>query len=495
MFAHLLRGGAVMMLVIILYSAMRQPFTFTAPGLHVFTAVMWVNYMFITIAAVGYFATSITEEKEEDTLGLLQMAGISPLALLLGKSVSRLWLAIVLICIQIPFALLAITLGGVSLRQVLGTYVSLGAYTFFLSGIATFCSVATRRSLRAVVYMIVASILVTMTPEITDGIDDLFEINTSAATADRAAVVTQAIRRVSVTTRLQGVMSIGFDDPILEEHFIASVSGGLFFFVMSWLTFNFFAFRHTDNSPARVGRAVKTALGLHPGRTWLKAIPWKDFHFGSGGYWGWIVRLILLAVGTTAFCLPGWYYNPDYFDRDDVGDILLGVTLAIMFLEATLQSVRLLSDEHAQKTLPHLAMMPWSPARTIYSKLAGAALGLVPNLFAIVIAIFLHPKIVPDFMDSLTRGADEFFGWCYLFVVICAYLHLNAFLATYIRWGAVPVSFGILLAFTMCCIFTFSPRGPSGAGAMFFMMSVFGTLVTAALHFLVGQRFHELKSR
>jgi len=47
--------------------------------------VTYLNFCFITLGGVGYFATAITEEKEELTLGLLKMADIGPLTLLLGK--------------------------------------------------------------------------------------------------------------------------------------------------------------------------------------------------------------------------------------------------------------------------------------------------------------------------------------------------------------------------------------------------------------------------
>jgi ABC-type Na+ efflux pump permease subunit len=494
-----MRGGLVVMLVVILYSFIREPgFQFSAPGRRVFTAIIWVNFMFISVAAIGYFATSVTEEKEEDTLGLLRMAGVSPLALLLGKSVSRLWLALVLICVQFPFALLAITLGGVTLRQVTASYVALGAYTFFLSGLATLCSVASKRSMKAVVYMVVASIALGFVPSVADAIDDLVVyLGWSPDRVENVEVLTAWVRRTSISARLQGVMTITFDEPVIEEHFIASVVAGLFFFGLAWLFFDFFADRHTDNSSGGLGRAIKKTLRLTPGRVPGPAIVWKDFHFGTGGYWAWIMRAVLLVAATAAFVFPQWFYNDyDSLRTRDIAGWLVGLSLLFAFIEATIHSIRLLSDEHAAKTLPILAMMPWSASRTIYSKVFGALCGLAPWFVGLVAGVGLYPDMLDDFLENLFREPEGFFAFIFFVSLLGVFLHLNAFLASYVKWAAVPISFGILLAFNMCCIISFAPRGGRGTvSALFFILSAMGVAAMLVLQAAIGQRFHDLKGR
>src|SRR5262245_60258699 len=116
-----------------------------APGLKLFNTMTYLNLILISLAGVSFFATAITEEKEEETLGLLKMAGIDPLGILLGKSTSRLLGTILLLLVQIPFILLAITLGGVTLGQVLAAYCSLAAYMILLANVGLFCSVRYRR--------------------------------------------------------------------------------------------------------------------------------------------------------------------------------------------------------------------------------------------------------------------------------------------------------------------------------------------------------------
>src|SRR5262249_4694747 len=97
----------------IIYTAAMSA-TIGAPGLTLFRVVTQLNLVFITLMGIGFFSTAISEEREEDTLGLMLMAGISPLGILMGKSVGRLAQASLLVAVQYPFTLLAVTLGGVT---------------------------------------------------------------------------------------------------------------------------------------------------------------------------------------------------------------------------------------------------------------------------------------------------------------------------------------------------------------------------------------------
>ena len=69
-------------------------------------------YWCLTLLGVMYFSVAITEEKEEETLPLLRMTGIRNMTLLIGKSIPRLAVVVLLILIAAPFLMLAVTLGG-----------------------------------------------------------------------------------------------------------------------------------------------------------------------------------------------------------------------------------------------------------------------------------------------------------------------------------------------------------------------------------------------
>ena len=141
-------GLAAFMLVVMGMAAFARA-TGGAPGLVFLKSAAWLQTMFLTISGLGYFGSAITEEKEDETLGLLRMTNLSPLSILLGKSTSRLCGALLLLAAQLPFTFMAVTLGGVSPRQVLAAYCTLGAYTFLLCNLALLASVIMPRTVTA----------------------------------------------------------------------------------------------------------------------------------------------------------------------------------------------------------------------------------------------------------------------------------------------------------------------------------------------------------
>ena len=80
---RLLFAGIILFMLIQVHDGMawRQ-----SPGRDFFTQICYVNFGLLNLAAMSFFSTVITEEKEEMTLGLLKMAGISPIGILLGKT-------------------------------------------------------------------------------------------------------------------------------------------------------------------------------------------------------------------------------------------------------------------------------------------------------------------------------------------------------------------------------------------------------------------------
>ena len=144
--AHLARAGLMLAIYLEVWQVQATAFAFGAPGLRFFQSIVFLNLLFMTLLGVGFFSTAITEEKEEDTLGLMQMAGINPLGILLGKAGGRLLQALLLIAVQYPFTLLSITLGGVADAQVRAAYVGLVAFMLWLAGWGLFCSTVSRNS-------------------------------------------------------------------------------------------------------------------------------------------------------------------------------------------------------------------------------------------------------------------------------------------------------------------------------------------------------------
>ena len=143
---HLIRLGFALLILLFVVQVQLNMGRYSAPGRDVFRYMCWVNFFLLNLAGVSFFSTVITEEKEEMTLGLLRMAGISPVGILLGKVTPRLLGVVLLLSVQLPFTILAITLGGVAINQILAAYVALLSFAVLLAGLGAFLSTVCARS-------------------------------------------------------------------------------------------------------------------------------------------------------------------------------------------------------------------------------------------------------------------------------------------------------------------------------------------------------------
>ncbi len=232
----------------------------TAPGLGFFSYITYTNFVFITLGGMSFFTSSITEEKEEQTLGLLKMAGVNPLGILLGKLGPRLANALLLLAIQFPFVQLAVTLGGVHLRQIQAVYITLAGYIMIMAGLGVLASVVARRTRGAA--MIVSAAV--MLPLLTQMVLAIFGL--SGATAPLLANAREAIAWISiwaVVERLGEVMSLGFDESPLGVQLYCHLGGAAAMFITSWLIFERCTRQpHTAAESGLISRKVRSVFRM-----------------------------------------------------------------------------------------------------------------------------------------------------------------------------------------------------------------------------------------
>jgi hypothetical protein len=151
---HLLRGAFAAFVLFILATIHNDIHRLGAPGLEFVRFLSVLSFVMLTMCGAFYFPSVITEEKEQQTLGLLRMAGVGPATLLVGKSVGRLGvvLLLMLMAVTLPYWWLAVTLGGVTLWQVGAVAVVLGSHLVLVSQVGTFFSVVCRTTGRASVW-------------------------------------------------------------------------------------------------------------------------------------------------------------------------------------------------------------------------------------------------------------------------------------------------------------------------------------------------------
>lgn len=448
--SHLLRFLLVLVILFFLVTtALTNMIQLTlSPGLEFFTMISYSNFAFITLAGISYFTTGITEEKEEQTLGLLKMAGLNPLGILLGKSAPRLVNALLLLGVQFPFVQLAITLGGILPHQVRAIYVALSGYIILLASLGLCCSVISRNSRRAVGMMSLLLMLPLLAQWITS-------ILLAGGGGPILAGVRQGLGWVScfaVASRLSEIMSIGFNEPAISPQFLAHLVGGAVAFLLAWLSFNRCTrTAHTD-SPGRsfFSGSGKRRLRGSVGTAWSNALAWKDFHFVTGGIPGLFVRVLFytLTVGTIGG-VTLWVTGE--LEISAFGWTLLSICFFCGVFEAAASTSRGLRSEIQWRTLSSLVILPRSIESIIRSKMLGSLPSLVP-----VAAFFLLGCVLAagSFFESLAAELRRptplvLAGWSMgilLVLLLCLiFVQLSSYFALIFRWGYVALAFVVIL--------------------------------------------------
>lgn len=449
---HLFRMAMAVIIYLMMIGAQIQSQYVGAPGLGFFAQMLVLNLIFITAGGLAFFPTAITEEKEEGTIGLLMMAGIGPLVLLFGKSTSRLLQALLLLAVQFPFTLLAITLGGVLLNQVLAAYATLLAFTVLTANAGLLASVLARRSGTAMAYLFLFLVIYYITPLLVPELQ--MELGrrgwlTGWFGSGLDTVLSWGAES-SAFIQLGNISRTGFNGSPIGTQVLTNLFGAAGCFLLSWALFRRYALNQ-NSEPVELQRGVlatSTRRWSSAGRAWSNALAWKDYQFLAGGNVIQILKLcgygallpIIAYVESTNRNELFWYRLHEYLD------VHLSIVLGLGFLEACLMASRMFHDEVRQQTLSSLLTLPRSIPYIAYSKLAGALLGLVPCLtWALINTTWRHQGLA-GLIESVTHPS---FWTTSLFVII--FLHLVVLLSLFVRWGALPLAFLIAMFSTNCC--------------------------------------------
>jgi hypothetical protein len=440
----------------------------SAPGLSFFAAVIWINAVFFTVVGLAHFSSVITEEKEEMTLGLLRMTNLNPLSILLGKSTNRLFVALLYLAAQFPFTLLAVSLGGVAIGQIIAAYLALAAYVIFLANLALFFSVICRRTYAAAFFTFISLLVFFIAVWITYGISIMLGQFGTALPLPFA----QWLLESTIWWRLANIFETGFSDNPFCIQVVSNIGAGLVLFFASWLIFN----RTTrnqlgdDGGPKRsvtMGRVGATKNGrrrmLSPDRPGSNALYWKDWHFTHNGKLGMLLRFCLLGL-IFFIVIPGFYYMFDsraddrpfsfedfLLDREDFGAWMFFVSLILLVLQLSLLAGRIFRSEIQWKTLSSIAMLPMSMGRIAYQKVGAALVATLPSFCFLIFGVILFSE---EFFEEIERwDAEELIYFCigvfYVISQIILGVHLIAMLSLYLKWGAFALGLFIIFVANM----------------------------------------------
>lgn len=452
MLPHLGRMALLVPILFFLFLAQTLSSQVSASGLVIFAPLAYLNFVLITLAGTSYFATSITEEKEEQTLGLLRMAGVSPLALLLGKGVTRLVSAALILCVQFPFTLLVVTLGGVTYNQVVAVFLCLLAYTLLLSCWGLFCSVYCSRSARAAVLATIGIALLLFGPPILQGIlwvaDELGLLPAGFLENQTVSNLLVWLNDTSPFQRMSVILSSAFSQSPLSSQVIVNTIAAAVIFLLVWSTFDLFNREEVQAGPARGLISVsnhrdhaRQKLRGPRHRAWDRALIWKDFYFIAGGPW----MLIAKTIGYLFLCglICGFFIALDsgQFDLEVCGAVAQFVAFFGGCVEISLMASRVFRDETRWKTLSNLAMLPTSLNAIAVQKLAGCLLGVLPAACLYCVGMLLTPTASVEFYSELIPSP-----WFYVAIAhLVLFWVLIAWVSLQVKWGALPLALAIMI--------------------------------------------------
>lgn len=148
---HLLRFAVAGFLAVLVLTMWLYGLRVESPGHDLLSMLAYGNLFAVTIVGGFLFAPTITDEKEEQTLGLLRMTRIGPSALILGKSIPKLVLISLILIVQMPLLFLTRTLGGVDWPLITNVYLLIFCQLIGVVSISMLASVVMRTSTGAVV--------------------------------------------------------------------------------------------------------------------------------------------------------------------------------------------------------------------------------------------------------------------------------------------------------------------------------------------------------
>lgn len=493
--------------------------TVGAAGRNLFMSLCYLDMGFIGLAGAASFATCIAEEKEEGTLGLLRMTDLSAISILLGKTAAPLINITLLLVAQVPFLLLAVTLGGVSVTQISAAVFALAGFILFVAGLGVLASTVSARSGNAQGLCVLLLMGYLMGPIGLIGLQKALQEYFSVSPKDplQASIESTlwSIVSLQIPAQLTSIGSVAFTGPVVMPGTWVSAVGGLLFFALAWLVFD----RFNRDDPASGGTGRVFAFRLSRRRTipraWtaLPALAWKDFAVGSGGSTGIIVRFVLglgAVVVLEKLRTLGYPYKARmmFDDTNVTGNFLIGLGLMGGAIEATAIAAFVFESEIRQQTFSTLAMLPYSIPRIAYAKVLGHALELIPACTFVLVGVWLSREVE---VSELLREGFLKSGWGWFWIVEFLFgIHLVAFLSLYAKAAALPVAIGVEaifhISYFMCWglleVFLRTSfggpgsglSGPTWVGIIFGLLTAILLPAAVFLHVGIGRRLTRLAS-
>lgn len=470
--------AALVLLILLIVGANQRKFAWSgAPGREFLGMLMMLNLAFIGVAALSIFPSAIAEEKEDGTLTLLRMTNLNPLSILLGKGATRLITALMLLAAQIPFTMLAVTLGGVTRTQILHAYAILGATTFFLCNLAMLASVYCRTATRAgFLTGIIGGVLYAALPFICAITSFRQGQPGKVANGGLWETISNWIFEANPVWAMGSLLLDYRRSTFLFKNIWINLGAGTLCFLLAWLIFDRYC-ATAETAPARIKKDKngKPRRWAYVSRPWQRLpLAWKDFNFMAGGRFGFYFRLFMAGLILLGACGIAWssyqrqlewaatignsegsYYSKASIDArfwqqfSGVSIVLAGW---IAGLEVLLIAGRIFGAERRNLTLSSLVALPWSVGKIIRQKILGCLAVLLPWFILAAVGLLLNFQPIMDDVVREITNLTRFDRWgrnhlltaigvlCYVCTQALLSLTVLVWFSLRIRRGALPAT-------------------------------------------------------
>ena len=468
--SHAVRFGLAVVLYLAVTRASFTPWR-AAAGLPLFHSQLLITAFYLTINAIFGFSQAITEEKEDGTLGLLRLADVSSLSIILGKMAGRLADAGLMLALQFPFTIVAITLGGVSWAQIVAAYLALATYLWLLAtlGIAASVMQPTGGGAARATAVLIALYLFPPYVAITGMVRWQWLVST--------------YQFFSLPMRLTAVTESSFNESAWCAPIAFGLAGGFACLLAAWWAFDRMALVPETAHPVIRLPVLRSRSSSR--RAWERPVVWREFVFLTGGV-PWLVgrtaghSLIMLAmIGV----------------QDSIGHVFAWASIfsgLLALIDGTWSASRLFRDEIRDRTWSSLVQTPHGIARLAFEKFCGWMLGMVPSI--VFPYVFILMTIAVHENTSFSLALELLIGSLTVGVSVFAYLHLLVLMSLYYGWKATPLTLTISFATAWVYVqvaFELGLNVWERCGA-FAATCLFLGLVMAALQFEIVRRLRGL---
>lgn len=325
----------------------------TAVGVHLLSFIAWVTYVLLVFSASSSAATTIGDEIEKKTLGLLVITRLSYRNIVLGKYIQQLFITCLNAIAPLPIFLFCISLGGVSLQQIACLLLSLLSTLMIAIAIGIFCSTlfnSKSSSSTAVILMFVYEIATYFSALPISCFDavrsSLYGFDFSHCYYNFAAQCISSAVLVILAIRFLPFMYLFRNKVGMEVKFNKSLRKML-----------------PTTKKANRGKVIGRQITGNP-------IAWRDFHMIHGGTVGTIKKIVFLII--VGVLIATSFYGSSLAHLAQGVLSSLGIPMLLFLMTLINSGVRSFSKEMGAKSWQILLTTRLSNKEIVYGKMLGA---------------------------------------------------------------------------------------------------------------------------